>query len=41
MVKFSFALEATHNEDVWGNDGIAPSILQLGTKRDNPQLSNG
>jgi len=40
-VEFSFALEAAHNEDAWGSDGIAPSIFQLGTKGNNPLLSNG
>jgi hypothetical protein len=39
-VEFSFALEAAHNEDAWGSDGIAPSIFQLGTKVNNSPLSN-
>jgi len=34
-VEFSFALEAAHNEDACGSDGIAPSIFQLGTKGNN------
>ena len=40
-VQFSFVLEAAHNEDAWGSDGIAPSILQLDTNGYNPWLSNG